>query len=400
MAATGHPRLSKLVRLYVIDNQGKATYITVDIDGVSTADEYIYQWQYKLNLPYGEAIAMTAGRAMVPTRLGSDKAWHKRTVDGDGDFMPSVRATMQTAVKYTPDNSAYGLVFLNTGAWNGAQFEAATAIVHDRSKEASADTALPVNTAKKSVRVYICSGTFSIYVEFQPDDVVIDEEKTKHAFANQLPRVPWEELAPTNIVVPREERHVEQHSYIGDCGGSFVTVVNRAITLATRACPARAPHAIVFLRGFHTVNTHQIIELWRASFDDKYILPMPAAMVTPVETPLERWYNAHKKFKAAEETLLKCLKEALVEKTRCHTDIEFTDNTEALLAFMLKSTKNTVFLGHPARFAAYEACGLRFGPVLACPELYLASLSSVYASGDIVHQVRMSDFPWVSKEQD
>jgi hypothetical protein len=127
---------------------------------------------------------------------------------------------------------------------------------------------------------------------------------------------------------------------------------------------------------------------------------MPAAMVTPVETPLERWYNAHKKFKAAEETLLKCLKEALVEKTRCHTDIEFTDNTEALLAFMLKSTKNTVFLGHPARFAAYEACGLRFGPVLACPELYLASLSSVYASGDIVHQVRMSDFPWVSKEQD
>lgn len=262
MAATGHPRLSKLVRLYVIDNQGKATYITVDIDGVSTADEYIYQWQYKLNLPYGETIAMITGRAMVPTRLGSDKAWHKRTVDDDGDFMPSVRATMQAAVKYTPDNSAYGLVFLNTGAWNGAQFEAATAIVHDRSKEASADPAL----------------------------------------------------------------------------------------------------------------------------------------VTPVETPLERWYNAHKEFKAAEETLLKRLKEALVEKSQGYT--EFKDNTEALLAFMLKSTKNTVFLGHPARFDAYEACGLRFGPVLGCPELYLSSLSSVYASGDIVHQVRMSDFPWVSKEQD
>ena len=252
-----------LVRLYYIYPQGKATYVTCDNDQELTDDEYLFQWQLTFDLPRGSTMALVAGKALVPTRSG--RAWHACYVDLGGDFMLSVRQCMQTAVKYTPDNAAYGLLFLSTGWWNNAQYETATAIVQDRLKEAGC-------------------------------------------------------------------------------------------------------------------------------------LSDPAPVPPPVD-PFLHWYTLNKEAKAAEETLLKRLKEALVEKTRCDTDIEFTDNTEALLAFMLKSTKNTVFLGHPARFAAYEACGLRFGPVLAYPELYLASLGPVSTSDAYTQQARMSDFPWVSKEQ-
>lgn len=256
MTTTEYPRLCKPVRFYIIDGEGTASYITCDVNDVLFSDCFMFQWRNKLQATYDKAVAMTAGHALIPTTYGTGGTWHHSSISRGGDFMSSVRDTMQMVIKYTPNNAAYGLAFLNTGSWNGAQFETATGIVHDRLKEAEASS-----------------------------------------------------------------------------------------------------------------------------------------------DPLLEWYTLTKKAKAAEETLLKRLKEALVEKTRCDTDIEFTDNTEALLAFMLKSTKNTVFLGHPARFAAYEACGLRFGPVLAYPELYLASLGPVSTSDAYTQQARMSDFPWVSKEQ-
>lgn len=74
----------------------------------------------------------------------------------------------------------------------------------------------------------------------------------------------------------------------------------------------------------------------------------------------------------------------------------YNDSAGHLLEVLSASTENIAFLGTPARFAAYEACGLRFGPVLATPELRLSTLDPV---SELPHQVRMTDLPWVSKEQ-
>lgn len=261
-------------------------------------------------------------------------------------------------------------------------------------------TATGYTCLSKPVRVYICSGTFSIYVEFQPDDVVVDEEKTKHAFACQLPCVSWDTLAPTCSIAPGEEHGVFHRDELLHCGGSFASAVNRAITLATCTCPARAPHAIVFLGGYHAVNAQQIIAQWRASFDDKYMPPMPGAMVTPVETPLECWYSARKEFKAAEAALLKKLNEALVEKAADPALHDGTLDFEAVTAHQLERlaerTSNLVVNTHPVRVAAYESVGIVYGPVQLHPthDGVFAPLST---RGN--YQVREMRLPWCSDVQ-
>lgn len=250
-----------LVRLYYIDPQGKAAYITCDNDQVLTDDEYLFQWQLTFDLPRGSTMALVAGNALVPTRSG--RAWHACYVDLGGDFMLSVRQCMQTAVKYTPDNAAYGLVFLNAASWEPAQYKTAKAIVQDRLKEAGC-------------------------------------------------------------------------------------------------------------------------------------LSDPAPVPPPVD-PLMEWYTLNKEAKAAEEALLAKMREALIEKAKDPalnpTGTPFDDTVADLLEALSTSTDNIAFLGHPVRFAAYEACGLRFGPVLATPELHLATLARV-ALPD-TRQVRMTDLPWV-----
>jgi hypothetical protein len=259
------PATMALVRLYYIDPQGKAAYITCDNDQVLTDDEYLFQWQLTFDLPRGSTMALVAGNALVPTRSG--RAWHACYVDLGGDFMLSVRQCMQTAVKYTPDNAAYGLVFLNAASWEPAQYKTAKAIVQDRLKEAGC-------------------------------------------------------------------------------------------------------------------------------------LSDPAPVPPPVD-PLMEWYTLNKEAKAAEEALLAKMREALIEKAKDPalnpTNPGFDYPTGRLLEVLSASTENITFLGTPARFAAYEACGLRFGPVLATPELHLLSLDRVTTPP---RHVRMTDLPWVTKEQD
>lgn len=394
-------RLSRLVRLYYIDPQCKAVYITCDNDQELTDDEYLFQWQLKLNLPRGSAMALVAGKALVPPRSGTAGAWHACHVDLGGDFMLSVRQCMQTAVKYTPDNAAYGLLFLNTASWNGAQYETATAIVHDRRKEAgclSDPAPVEATTTKKPVRVYMCmAGTDGqvAMVEYHPDAWALDDESAKNLFKCQLPGVSVDRLPVSTITVPGEEPGVNHYDDLVGSPG-FAESLNRAIALAACCCPDRAPHSIAFLRGYGTSSAMQIVKEWRASFGDKYTAPQPAT-IAPVD-PVLHWYTLNKQAKAAEEALLAKLREALTEKAKDPalnpTGARFDHPTERFLEVLSASTKNIAFYGTPVRFAAYEACGLRFGPVLATAELHLASLERVSTSPD---HVRMTDLPWVSK---
>ena len=129
----------------------------------------------------------------------------------------------------------------------------------------------------KPVRVYICSNTVSINVEFHPDDVAIDEAKTKDAFMRQLPPCSSSVdcCAIEMVYVPDEEPGVEHRDKNAGRSGLFVEAVNRAIALAACTCPDRAPHAIAFLRGDYTVNARLVIDEWRASF----ATPVPAPSV-------------------------------------------------------------------------------------------------------------------------
>ena len=156
---------------------------------------------------------------------------------------------------------------------------------------------------------------------------------------------------------------------------------------------------IAFLRGHGTNAAIRIMKGWRESFDDKYTAPQPAT--TAPADPILHWYTLNKEAKAAEEALLAKLREALVEKAKDPalnpTGTPFDDTVADLLKALSASTENIAFLGHPGRFAAYEACGLRFGPVLGDSPLRLSTLDPV---GALSWQVRMTDLPWVTKEQD
>lgn len=164
---------------------------------------------------------------------------------------------------------------------------------------------------------------------------------------------------------------------------------------------ARAPYAIVFLRGFHAVNAQQAIDQWRASFDGKYMPPMPGAMVTPAETPLERWYSARKEFKAAEAALLKKFNEALVEKAADPALHDGTSSFQAVTAHQLERlaerTSNLVVATHPVRVAAYESVGIAYGPVQLHPTHDSISLAPLDTRGNC--QVREMLLPWCSDVQ-
>lgn len=388
-----------LVRLYYIDPQGKAAYIICDNDQVLGDGEYLFQWQVKLNLPRGKAMALVVGGARVPAKSETCASWHTCNVARDICFMPSVRLCMQTAVKYMPDNAAYGLVFLNAASWEPAQYKTAKAIVQDRLKEAgclSDPAPVEATTTKKPVRVYMCWESHpAAMVEYHPDDVAVDDERAREAFKRQLLGVNPEFACVSRVTVPGEGVGVSHgDDLLGNPG--FAESLNRAISLAACCCPDRAPYSIAFLRGHGTNAAIRIMKGWRESFDDKYTAPQPAT-TAPVD-PILHWYTLNKEAKAAEEALLAKLREALVEKAKDPalnpTGARFDHPTERFLEVLSASTKNIAFYGTPVRFAAYEACGLRFGPVLATAELHLASLERVSTSPD---HVRMTDLPWVSK---
>lgn len=132
-----------------------------------------------------------------------------------------------------------------------------------------------------------------------------------------------------------------------------------------------------------------------AAAKSKYMAPQPGTMTTPVD-PLMEWYTLNKQAKATKEDLLAKLRAALIEKAKDPAmnpmGATYNDSAGHLLEVLSASTENIAFLGTPARFAAYEACGLRFGPVLATPELRLSTLDPV---SELPHQVRMTDLPWV-----
>lgn len=130
----GHFRLSKLVRLYIISAAGKATYIAIYTDTEFTENDYIAAWQNRLRESPATIRALTGGQYRVPSRncTGANATWHTGTVLFQDDFTASVREAMQKAVRYMPDGSDYGLVFLNTGTWNGVQHDAASAIINER----------------------------------------------------------------------------------------------------------------------------------------------------------------------------------------------------------------------------------------------------------------------------
>lgn len=390
-----------LVRLYYIDPQGKAAYITCDNDQVLTDGEYLFQWQLKLNLPRGKAMALVVGGARVPAKSETCAYWHACNVARDICFMPSVRLCMQTAVKYTPDNAAYGLVFLNAASWEPAQYKTAKAIVQDRLKEAgclSDPAPVEATTTKKPVRVYMCWESHpAAMVEYHPDDVAVDDERAREAFKRQLLGANPEFTFFSRVTVPGERVGVSHgDDLLGNPG--FAESLNRAISLAACCCPDRAPYSIAFLRGHGTNAAIRITKEWRESFDDKYTAPQPAT--TAPADPILHWYTLNKEAKDAEEALLAKLREALVEKAKDPalnpTGTPFDDTVADLLKALSASTENIAFLGHPGRFAAYEACGLRFGPVLGDSPLRLSTLDPV---GALSWQVRMTDLPWVSKEQ-
>ena len=236
-------------------------------------------------------------------------------------------------------------------------------------------------------------------VEYHPDDVAVDNERAKDVFKRQLPVLDagWF-VVPTTIAVPGEEQGVNHYDDLLERPG-FAGALNRAITLAACCCPNRAPYSIAFLRGYGTPSATQIVKEWRASFSGKYMPVRLGAMITPLD-PLMEWYTLNKQAKATKEDLLAKLKEALIEKAKDPAmnpmGATYNDSAGHLLEVLSASTENIAFLGTPARFAAYEACGLRFGPVLATPELRLSTLDPV---SELPHQVRMTDLPWVSKEQ-
>ena len=395
------------VRLYCITASGTAHTIQCDVDEVLSEDEYYGRWANAFGLSAAYAKSLVTGPTKVYTADHATSVYHVKDVE-------SVRDSMRRAVKYMPEGAPYAVLFVGAGGWTTTQSATADDIVKEQYCKAPVARVATLEdklagakstTTKKPVRVYMCpTGTVSqaAIVEYQPDEVAVDDELAKTPFKDRLPGLSADWFFVSTITVPGEERGVNHYDDLHGKPG-FAGALNRAITLAARCCPDRAPYSIAFLRGYGTPSVAQIVSEWRASFSDEYVAPQPAATTPAPVDPLMEWYTLNKQAKAADKGLLAKLKEVLAEKVKDPTlnpdGTAFNDSAERLLEVLSASTENIAFLGHPARFAAYEACGLRFGPVLATPALILASLDPVAAQPALPHQVRVTDLPWVSKEQ-
>lgn len=126
------------------------------------------------------------------------------------------------------------------------------------------------STGAKPVRVYLMSAMCT----FKSNEVITDEGAMMQAFDKQFP-------ANMNMWHQHPHRHLlygpgldENVSCSFACVGatSYAEVVTRAISLATRSCPKRAPYGIAFIDADQTsLYTKVTVDKWRASFDDKYI---------------------------------------------------------------------------------------------------------------------------------
>lgn len=390
------------VRLYYITADGTAHTIQLDVDEVLSEDEYFLRWANALFISTSDVKALVTGNTRVFTTDHADSACRVKGVE-------SPRDSMRRAVMHMPEGAPYAVLFVGAADWNTTQFIVAHGIVKEQHLKAAEARIVALEgklagakstTTKKPVRVYMChSGGQSAMVEYHPDDVAVDNERAKDVFKRQLPVLDagWF-VVPTTIAVPGEEQGVNHYDDLLERPG-FAGALNRAITLAACCCPNRAPYSIAFLRGYGTPSATQIAKEWRASFSGKYMPVRLGAMITPLD-PLMEWYTLNKQAKATKEDLLAKLRAALIEKAKDPAmnpmGATYNDSAGHLLEVLSASTENIAFLGTPARFAAYEACGLRFGPVLATPELRLSTLDPV---SELPHQVRMTDLPWVSKEQ-
>lgn len=390
------------VRLYYITADGTAHTIQLDVDEVLSEDEYFLRWANAIDTHPAYAKERVTGPTMV---FHTDHADSGCRVKGG----ESPRDSMRRAVRFMPEGAPYAVLFVGAADWNTTQFTVAHEIVKEQYVKAAVARVPTLEdklagakstTTKKPVRVYMChSRGQSAMVEYHPDDVAVDNERAKDVFKRQLPVLDagWF-VVPTTIAVPGEEQGVNHYDDLLERPG-FAGALNRAIALAACCCPNRAPYSIAFLRGYGTPSATQIVKEWRASFSGKYMPVRLGAMITPLD-PLMEWYTLNKQAKATKEDLLAKLRAALIEKAKDPAmnpmGATYNDSAGHLLEVLSASTENIAFLGTPARFAAYEACGLRFGPVLATPELRLSTLDPV---SELPHQVRMTDLPWVSKEQ-
>lgn len=390
------------VRLYYITADGTAHTIQLDVDEVLSEDEYFLRWANAIDTHPAYAKERVAGPTMV---FHTDRADSGCRVKGGESPWDSMRR----AVRFMPESAPFAVLFVGAADWNTTQFIVAHEIVKEQYVKAAVARVPTLEdklagakstTTKKPVRVYMChSRGQSAMVEYHPDDVAVDNERAKDVFKRQLPGLDagWF-VVPRTIAVPGEEQGVNHYDDLLERPG-FAGALNRAITLAACCCPNRAPYSIAFLRGYGTPSATQIAKEWRASFSGKYMPVRLGAMITPLD-PLMEWYTLNKQAKATKEALLAKLRAALIEKVKDPalnpTGAQFDDTAESLLGVLSASTDNIAFIGAPARFAAYEACGMRFGPVLAASLLRLSTLDP---AGTIEQHVRMTDLPWVSKEQ-
>ena len=392
------------VRLYYICNNGATRTIQCDVDEVLSEGEYFSRWANAFDLSAAYAKTQVTAPMRVFTTDHADSVYTIMCVE-------SPRDSMRRAVKHMPEGAPYAVLFVGAANWNNTQFTIAHKIVEEQHMLAAEARVVALEaklaaakstTTKKPVRVYMCvAGTDGpvAMVEYQPDEVAVDNELVKTAFKRRLPSVSSDWFFVSTITVPGEEHGVNHYDDLHKRPG-FAGALNRAITLAACCCPDRAPYSIAFLRGYGTPSATQIVKEWRASFSGKYMAPQPGATTPAPVDPLMEWYTLNKQAKAANEALLAKLKEALTEKAKDPvlnpTGARFDDTAESLLEVLSASTDNIALIGASVRYAAYEACGIRFGPVLAASPLRLSTLDAV---STLPWQVRMTDLPWASNEQ-
>ena len=272
-------------------------------------------------------------------------------------------------------------------------------------------TPLVVDPNNKRVRVYV----YDAMCEFGPDEVILNEDLMKQAFAKQRAGRPTFYSYPSShcIVVAGEMRGAK---FIDECRGatSNAEVVNRAITLAVETCPARAPYSIAFIQEPDREVREKILADWRASFDDKYI-PQPkpcncSTSTTPVvQDPIAQWREAARAGELADEEMAKRYRLALAEKVNdpayfikappswC-VDEEDHSVFLAHVKRLRKLNANVLMSGHPARFAALESIGIHFGPVEEHNvfDLYSMCDSCTTGASKVTRRILL---PWVSDEQ-
>lgn len=422
MATPGLPRLSTLVRLYIIDPAGQATYIGIYTDTEFTEEDYIGTWQNRLFLSPAEIKQITAGQYRVPARgnaTGADITWHTGTIPFSGDPTASVREAMQKAVKFMPDHCEYGLVFLKTGVWNDTQKEAARAIAEDLRKRAGRlSDPVPAEPAKATVRApppantaetmrfyYIDQGGGASLVELDKRELDhMDREewiwrwqKALNCHYARADAMAWRSADPTSVaqrVFHPAVRVPLEH----DCIASALLEHADICRIASRAlarAPTGASYGVAFLRGGEYTTAGQFATM-QAILEEQRgrSVPVPVAV-----TPLMRWYTARTEYKAAEEDLLGKLNAALIEKGK---DPALNDGLIAALDPVVSEEldrlagleSGTVCDCHPIRTAAYETVGLAFGPPIPRPTHGLAGICAFGGGKPTRHQARRLCLPW------